>query len=276
MAHPLPTADDLVARIPNGSLIGIPRDHSGAPMELVRALIRAGKRDLRLFGLTSGGMAFDLLIGAGCVAEVETPGVSLGEYGPARNFGRAIKSGTIRIKDATCPAMHAQLQAAEKGVPFMPLRGIIGSDLLKYRDDWRVIDNPYGENDPIVLLPAVSPDYALIHAAMVDDDGNVWIGKRMELKTLAHAARNTLVTAERRYEGSLLESDQYAAGTIPSLYLTGTALAEEGTHPLGFWDGGRTDGDHMRRYAEACRSRDGFEAYLREHVFRTAAAVAAE
>lgn len=276
MSQPLPTADELAAQVPEGALVGIPRDHSGSPMELVRALIRAGKRDLRLFGLTSGGMAIDLLIGAGCVAEIETPGVSLGEYGPARNFSRAIKSGTIRIKDATCPAMHSQLQAAEKGVPFMPLRGIIGSDLLRYRDDWQVIDNPYGQNDPIVLLPAVSPDFALIHAALADDDGNVWIGRRMELKTLAHAAKNTLVTVERRYAGSLLESEEYAAGTIPSLYLTGVALAERGTYPLGFWNGGRTDAAHMRQYAQACRSEEGFQTYLREHVLGEAPAVAAE
>ena len=276
MVTALSTPDEMVAQIPDGSLLGIPRDHSGSPMELVRALVRAGKKDLRLFGLTSAGMNFDMLIGAGCVAEVETPGVSLGEYGPARNFGRAIKHGSIRIKDATCPAMHAQLQAAEKGTPFMPLRGIIGSDLLTYRDDWKVIDNPYGENDPIVLLPAVSPDYALFHASMVDDEGNVWIGKRMELKTLAHAAKNTLVTAERRYNGNLLDTDEYAAGTIPALYLTDVAVAERGTWPCGFWDGGKTDGEHMRLYAQACRTEEGFRDYLSEHVFGTAPAVAAE
>ena len=51
------------------------------------------------------------------------------------------------MKDATCPALHAALQASEKGVPFMPLRGLIGSDILKYRDDWKVIDSPFGDND---------------------------------------------------------------------------------------------------------------------------------
>src|SRR6056297_403472 len=276
MSFPLSTPDDLAAQIPDGSLLGIPRDHSGVSMELVRALIRAGKRDLRLFGLTSAGISFDLLVGAGCVAEVETPGVSLGEFGPARNFGRAVKEGTVRIKDATCPAMHAQVQAAEKGVPFMPLRGIIGSDLLKFRDDWLVMDNPYGENDPIVLLPAVQPDYALFHASLVDDEGNIWIGKRMELKTLAYAANHTFVTAERRYEGNLLETDEYAAGTIPSLYLSGVALAERGTWPCGFWDGAKADGEHMRLYANACKTTKGFRAYVDEYVFGKKPAVAAE
>ena len=81
-----------------------------------------------------------------------------------------------------------RLQASEKGVPFMPLRGLIGSDVLKHRDDWKVIDSPFGDDDPIVLLPAIKPDVALIHAPMADRFGNVWIGRQRELATMAHAA----------------------------------------------------------------------------------------
>ncbi len=65
-----------------------------------------------------------MLIGAGCVETLETSAVSLGEFGPAPRFTAAILAGTIRMMDATCPALHAQFQAAEKGVPFMPLRGL--------------------------------------------------------------------------------------------------------------------------------------------------------
>ena len=85
------------------------------------------------------------------------------------------------MKDATCPALHAAFQAAEKGVPFMPLRGLIGSDLLAHRPDWKVIDNPFDDDDPIVLLPALKPDVALFHAPIADRDGNVWIGRDREL-----------------------------------------------------------------------------------------------
>ena len=72
----------------------------------------------------SPGFAADLLIGAGCVAEVETSAVSLGEAGFAPRFTAALKAGAITVRDATCPAIHTMLQAAEKGVPFMPLRGL--------------------------------------------------------------------------------------------------------------------------------------------------------
>src|SRR2546430_1088689 len=90
-----------------------------------------------------------------------------------------------------------QHEAVEKGVPFMPLRGLIGSDLLAYRDDWKVIDNPFGNNDPIVLLPAIKPDVALFHAALADREGNVWIGRDRELAMMAHAAARTVVTVEK-------------------------------------------------------------------------------
>src|SRR5262249_5632019 len=103
------------------------------------------------------GLQADLLIGAGCVETIETSAVSLGEFGPAPRFTAAVTSGAIRVKDATCPALHAAFQAAEKGVPFVPLRGLIGSDLLAQRGDWKVIDNPFGNDDPIVLLPAINP-----------------------------------------------------------------------------------------------------------------------
>src|SRR3546814_8963105 len=106
----------------------------------------------------SSDLVLDMLIGAGCVETVECAAVTLGEYGPAPRFSEAVRTGAVRIKDATCPAIHSGLQAAEKGIPFIPLRGIIGSDLLEQRDDWKVIDNPFGENDPIVVLPAIKPE----------------------------------------------------------------------------------------------------------------------
>ena len=122
------------------------------------------------------------------------------------------------MMDATCPALHAALQAAEKGVPFMPLRGLIGSDVLKYRDDWKVIDSPFGNADPIVLLPAIKPDVALFHAPMADRFGNVWIGRQRELVTMAHAAEKTIVTVEKIHDGNLLDDPRarrrHAAGLL--------------------------------------------------------------
>ena len=260
--------ETLASEISDGATIVLPRDHSGTPMALVRALIRREARGLKLISLTSAGLSADLLIGAGCVEEIETPGVSLGDFGAAPRFTNAVKKGLITIKDSTCPALHARLQAAEKGVPFMPLRGIIGSDLLKVRPDWKVIDNPFGDgDDPIVLLPAANPDAAIFHASMADDHGNVWIGRRMELKTAAHAARESFVTVERFYDGNMIEDDRYAAGVIPALYIGRIAKVERGAWPMAFWDKYGRDSDHLREYTKLARSDDGFEQYLAEQVF---------
>src|SRR5262249_23932968 len=153
------------------------------------------------------------------VSELEAAGVTLGEYGAARRFSAAALSGTLQVRDTTCPAVHAGLQAAEKGVPFLPLRGLLGSDLLAHRQDWKVIDSPMPPGEPIVLVPALRPDVALFHVARGDRDGNVWIGRRRELVPLAHAAVRTLVTCEELVAESLLEDDTLAAGTLSSLYV---------------------------------------------------------
>src|SRR6266568_3038087 len=196
--------EDALAPIADGCVLAVPRESSGVPMAATRALIRRGVKRLHLIALPTSTLQADLLIGAGCVETLETSAVSLGEFGLAPRFTAAILKGSIRMKDATCPALHAAFQAAEKGVPFMPLRGLIGSDLLVHRPDWKVIDNPFGNDDPIVLLPAIKPDVALIHAPMADRAGNVWIGRQRELATMAHAADRTVVTVERICDGDLL------------------------------------------------------------------------
>src|SRR5690242_16241542 len=194
------TVEDIAAAIPDGALLALPPDYSLVAMEVVRALIRRRARGLRLLGVPILGISADLLIGAGCVAEVETSAVSLGEAGLAPRFSEAVEKNLIRVKDATCPAIHTALQAAEKGVPYMPIGGILGSDLVSARDDWKLLDN-------MLVVPALRPDVALFHARWADDAGNVWIGRRRELATVAHAARTALVSFEERKPGDLLEDE---------------------------------------------------------------------
>src|SRR5258707_12765073 len=136
------TIEDTLAPIRDGIMLAVPREVAGVPMEATRALIRRGVRNLHLVTLPTSSLQADLLIGAGCVAVLETSAVSLGEFGAAPRFTAAITAGAIRIKDGTCPALHAAFQASEKGVPFMPLRGLLGTDVLKNRPDWKGRDNP--------------------------------------------------------------------------------------------------------------------------------------
>jgi glutaconate CoA-transferase subunit A len=266
MAQSMPSLDEALTPIADGCLLVVPREVSGVPMAATRALIRRGVRRLHLVALPTSSLQADLLIGADCVATLETSAVSLGEFGPAPRFTAAVTTGAIEMKDATCPALHAALQAAEKGVPFMPLRGLIGSDVLKYRDDWKVIDSPFGNNDPIVLLPAIKPDVALIHAPMADRFGNVWIGRQRDLATMAHAAAKTVVTVEKLHDGDLLADPVLAAGTLPGFYIDSIAVAERGCWPLGLPDHYAADAEHLALYAKLAATPEGFAEYLERYV----------
>ncbi|MGI9490946.1 MAG: CoA transferase subunit A, partial [Geminicoccaceae bacterium] len=257
------------ARIPDGASLALAPDYSGCSLAVVRALLQRGARGLHLIGVPQLGYQADLLIGAGCVASVESAAVTLGEFGPAPCFNRAIKEGRIEIKDSTCPVIHAGLQAAEKGIPFMPLRGVLGSDLIAHRPDWKIINNPYGDNpygdgDPILLAPRIQPDIALFHAAKADHDGNVWIGVRRELMLMAHAAKTTLVTVEDISQTGLLEDDAIAAGVIPALYIEAVAMVPKGAKPLGVRGCYPADTADLHDYARLAKTKDGFERYLEQ------------
>ncbi len=266
---PVVAVDELAARIPDGASVAVAPDYSGCAMEVVRALVRRGVRGLHLIGVPQVGFQGDLLIGAGCVATLETAALTLGEYGPAPRFTAAVRAGTLRLKDATCPVIHAGLQAAEKGIPFMALRGILGSDLVAQREEWKVISNPFapaGAEDPILLVPAIRPDFALLHAARADRQGNVWIGVRRELMLMAHAARTTLVSVEELTDEDLLADDRVAAGTIPALYVQAVAHAPRGAWPVGLRGRYGPDHAHLQRYVELAATDQGFARYLREYV----------
>jgi glutaconate CoA-transferase subunit A len=254
--------DDLVATIAPGATLAIPADYSGVAMAATAALVQRGTGKLHLICVPANGMQTDLLVGAGLVATLETSAVTLGEAGGAPRFQVAAREGSIRLIDATCPAIHAGLLAAQKGVPFMPIRGIIGSDLLAHRADWKVIDNPFSSDDPIVIVAAISPDFALFHVPEADRFGNVRIGRRRELATMAYAAKRTLVTVERISETSLLANERDAAGVLPALYVSQIAVAERGAWPLGVWGEYAADSAEIARYAQLARTSEGFRAYM--------------
>ena len=266
-------ADALAARIPDGAKIAVFKD-CGVPMELGHALIRREARNLHVVTVPTGGILIDLLIGAGCVGTIETAGVSLGEFGPAPRFVQAVKNGVVQILDATCPAIYAGLQAGEKGIPFMPLRGLIGSDILKNRPDIKVIDNPFGDDDLIVALPAIKPDVALFHVPLADVHGNLYIARQAELKIMAHAAHQSFVTAEQIVDFNILERDELAAASISSLYVAGIAEVPRGSWPLNLPGHYELDTEALAAYARAALSDDQFAAYLDDHVAHGRAAVA--
>jgi glutaconate CoA-transferase subunit A len=265
----LASAEELAARIPDGAKVAIGVDNTGVAMETTRAMIRRGVRNLHLVCVPVAGLQADLLIGAGCVATLETSAITFGEYGVPYRFHDALKRGALKMMDATCPAIYAAMEAGRKGIPFIPLRGLLGSDLVVHRPDWKTIDNPFAKEDPILLLPAIRPDVALIHAPYADRDGNIFIGRRRDFALMAQASRQgALVTVEEVRDIDLMASEETAAGVLPAIYVEATAVAPRGAWPLGLPGSYEIDEAHFRRYGELARTQDGFARYLDEFVHR--------
>ena len=255
--------DELVAAIPDGTKVAVPNDPMGVAVAATRAIVRRGAKRLHLVCVPTSGIQADVLIGAGCVATIETSAVALGEYGTAPRFAQAVREGSLRVMDATCPAIHAGLLAGVKGVPFMPLRGVIGSDLVAHRPDWKVIDNPFvAAGDPILVVPAIRPDVALLHAPRADRHGNVFIGRSRDLLRMAQAARDTFVTVEEVIDGDLLHDRDRAAGVIPAVYVTRIAAAPRGAAPLALPGHYDPDTAALARYAQAAKTAEGFRGWL--------------
>jgi glutaconate CoA-transferase subunit A len=262
----------LAARVQAGMRVAVPADYCGVAMAATAAVVAKRPQNLHLVCVPITGIQGDMLIGEGLVKVLETSAVTLGEAGGAPRFVEGVRNGAFRLMDATCPAIHSGLIAAQKGIPFLPIRGIIGSDLLKTRTDWKIIDNPFAADDPIVVVPAIHPDVSLFHAPEADRFGNVRIGRRRELVTIAQAAKTTLVTVERLSETSLLNDEGSAAGVLPALYVDSIAVVPRGAWPLGLWGEYPADTAEIARYAAMARTAEGFAAYMDGFARRFAAA----
>ena len=263
---------DLAAAVPDGAKLVVPSDNCGVAMAATRELVRRGVHRLHLVCVPTSGLQAEILVGAGAIATLETSAVTLGEFGQAHRFIDALRNKRIRILDSTCPAVHAALQAGQKGLPFIPLRGLIGSDLLASRPDWKVIDNPFAPGDPIAVLPAINPDIALFHAPLADRAGNVYIGRRRELLTMAHASKQTFVTVEAISEHNLFDDRKLAPGVVPAIYVSRIALAKQGAWPIGLPEHYGSDDAAISRYVQDARTEAGFRRFLQQWLGETEAA----
>jgi glutaconate CoA-transferase, subunit A len=266
--------EELAKMIPDGAKIAVLKNQTGVPAELFRAIARNGTKRLHIVGVPTTGYVTDILIGLGAADTVETSAVTLDEIGMAPRFIDAVTHGKINIKDSTCPAIYSGLRAGEKGIPFIPIRGLIGSDIMTVRDDYMIIDNPFAENDPIVVLPAIIPDFALIHVSLVDELGNVYLGTHRDMALMAHASKQCLVTTEAIYEGNLLEDPLMAASTMSSIYVSGIAVVEKGAWPHGLQGLYPADFAHQQYYREQASSEKGFLEYVDEFVYLKSPAIA--
>ncbi len=91
--------EEAAGLIADGSLIAIGGRMEMEPMAFIRALVRHRKKDLRLVTVPGGGLAVDMLIGAGGVKSVESPQIGLNEFGQAPHFRQSAQRGEIKVLD---------------------------------------------------------------------------------------------------------------------------------------------------------------------------------
>ncbi len=165
-------------------------------MALVRQLIRSGVRELTV---VASGLTLDLLIAAGCVRKVISYYAGGGSGVPvAPSFRAAAELGAIDIWECEEGILTSALEAAAKGLPYLPWRGGVGTSLPELNPDLKVYRDPFTA-ETLLAVPALRPDLALLHAASADAYGNVqhdggpgWLDL-----FLARAATRTFVSVEK-------------------------------------------------------------------------------
>ncbi len=233
-------------------------------------LIRQGKRDLTLSGVVLG-MDSDLLVGAGLVRRLIYGGGSLDRFGPIQCVNRAYEQGAVVAEYYSSLAVCFRYLAGALGVPFMPIKSLLGSDLLERLeretapDNVREMDCPFtGEH--IVLLRALVPDVAVVQVQMADEEGNARIlGPRWDNDEAVSAARQVVVLAEELVSTDVIRQ-QPELTAIPGFRVSAVVHVPYGAHPTSMFRCYDHDEEHLRLYVARARSEAGVKEYLQEYV----------
>jgi glutaconate CoA-transferase subunit A len=234
------------------------------PMAQVREIVRQGRRGLRLIG-SAHGIDVDLLVAAGAVRTSELSYVGFEQdFGLAPAYRRACERGEIEIRETCCYTLLQQLRAAEFGAPYMPVRSVLGTDVMHLHPEYREAVSPF-DGEPVVLVPALAPEVALIHGSMADRHGNVHLEQPYVLdERYARAARAVLVTVERIVGHATLRE---AGITLPAQFVTAVAEVPLGAHPTSCYPAYAYDREHIAGYVAAAQEGgDALGAYLDRYV----------
>ncbi|MFO8059064.1 MAG: CoA-transferase [Bacillota bacterium] len=263
---------EAVSFIEDGHVVGLGGfTLSRTQTALAHEIIRQGKRDLTLVS-TSVSMQMDLMVAGGCVRRIEHGAASIERFGLTYNFRRAVERREIEVEDFTHLGMASRFLAGEMGLPFIPVKGYLGTDLEKRRlsdQKMAVIEDPFDSNrSPVVLLPACNPDVAILHVQKADRSGNILIeGCTFHEVQLARAAEKVIVTCEELVptEFFLLDPERT---TLPFIYVSAVVHRPWGSYPTccyGYYD---YDREHIQHYQSLART-DEFDQYLERFVYDT-------
>lgn len=241
------------------------------PIAFVMEMIRQQKRKLRVYQIVAG-MDTDLLVGAGLVERLEYSGGSLDRFGRLERINEAIDKGKLDVREYTGMSMSLRFLAGSMGVPFIPTKTLLGTDMLRIlvekNDDAVRVENSPFDGERYVYLKAIQPDFAVIHAQYADEKGNVIIeGPYWDVET-AKSAKKLFVTVEKIVSTEFIKRFPEKV-VIPSMYTSAVIEVPFGAFPTSVYKFYDYDQKFLMQYAEINKNKDEFEKFINEFVFGT-------
>ena len=238
-------------------------------MVVSHEIIRQGKKNLRISSVNPA-YGVDILIGAGLVHSVESGCLNMERLGLPRNFCRAVEQGSLKSEDYEHGAMTLRYLAAALGLPFIPTKSLLGSDIINYQ----VLDQKkfeYGNSpfngERVVLLPPCAPDVAVLHVTRADVTGNSQIeGSAFCDEYIAKAAGKVIVVTEQLVNDEDIRRNP-GETVIPAYCVSAVVHAPWGAYPTavpGCYD---YDYDYIKYYQDCAKRSESFRDYLEKYVY---------
>lgn len=261
-------AEAIAQYVPDGAsvAIGLALEHL-IPFAAAHEIMRQRRRDLTLIGPISD-MLFDQLIGAGCVAKVQAAWVGNVSEGLGHCYRRASEKAIPR---PLLTEVHSNftiglaLFAAAMGAPYIPTRSLLGSDIPRQNPTLRLETSPL-DGSPVLLVPALTPDVAILHVQRSDEDGNAHLwGNAGIAQEAMLAARDVIIIAEELVARDVIVSDP---NRVPGPSFKVRAVVHEpwGAHPSPVQGYYNRDHAAFHEYHTRTRSVEGYAAWLDEWV----------
>lgn len=260
------TPAEAAAMVVSGSTVGLGGwTFYNTPMSVIRAVIRGGARDLHLVS-SPGAIGPDLLIAAGCLAEIATPFLTMEQFGFAPAFRAAARDGSVKVSEIDGPALAASLRAAADDLPFGLIHDL-GTDLPAVNPGWyRPFEHPFNSGARLFAVPAAMPDVALIHAQRGDAHGNLqFLGATFFDQLIARSARTVIATVDELITDAELRENPRLT-KIPGFLVSAVVPVARGAHPCGSQGRYPPDLDHLAEYARLAATEAGRDEYLDTYV----------
>ena len=262
MSKLLTMREAIASFVPDGASVALGLQmEQNIPFAAGHEIIRQKKSGLRLIGPISD-ILFDQMIAGGCVSEIVAAWVGNVMMGSAYNFRRAAESGAIKVFNMTNFSIALALQAGAMGVPFIPTRTAMGSDVPKGNHFFYGIFSPFEGKEPLLAVRAINPDVTIVHAQRADADGNAhnWGSFGVMLEAV-RAAKHVIVVAEEIVGPDVIASDPNRT-VIPGFLVSAVVECPYGAHPSPVQGYYKRDDAFFREYHQQTKTPAESDAWL--------------